>query len=450
MSKIFLISANTSQAPYPVYPLGIAYIARSLVDAGHDVFQYDIQVHGSDTLETRIRDFAPDFIGISLRNVDNVDSLTVSDEWYVEGLKTIIAAVRRVSDAPVILGGAGFSLIPKPILDYTGADFGVAGEGEETLLGLIHDLENGGSPGRIFKAHEPLRPNEIKIPLRQKDLMEYYENTAGPANIQTKRGCPNGCIYCSYPLLEGKRIRTRPIEQVIEELEEMKIRFGVREFFITDSVFNDAQGSYLELAEAMLRKDLQMQWTAYFQPKGMDRGKFSLLKKAGLKAAEVGVDASCDGTLKAVGKHFTYIDVAAFHAAAQAETVPCAYFFIFGGPDETPDTVEQGLENIDSLHGGVHFVFSGIRIHPGTQLQRMAVESGSIDPDDDLLRPVFYFSPHIDPQQMNARITERFKGKRGCFFPPEKGEQRMEVLKRFGYRGVLWDTLATFPAKEGA
>ena len=84
MSRIFLVSSNTSVDPYPVYPVGMAIIASALVSAGHEVCQFDMLAEGhSETgLRQTIADFLPHYVGISIRNIDTVDSCIVANEWY--------------------------------------------------------------------------------------------------------------------------------------------------------------------------------------------------------------------------------------------------------------------------------------------------------------------------------------------------------------------------------
>ncbi|MEI8078417.1 MAG: cobalamin-dependent protein, partial [bacterium] len=83
MSRILLLSTNTAQAPYPVYPLGMATIAAALAAKGHEVRQLDLlaQALSAASLRQTVRDAAPDVIGVSLRNIDNVDSLSAADSW---------------------------------------------------------------------------------------------------------------------------------------------------------------------------------------------------------------------------------------------------------------------------------------------------------------------------------------------------------------------------------
>ncbi|MEW5773275.1 MAG: lipid biosynthesis B12-binding/radical SAM protein [Thermodesulfobacteriota bacterium] len=451
--RVLLVACNSCREPYPVYPLGMAVLAAALEAAGRRVAQYDLLAEGwdLDALRGRVRDFDPQCVGLSVRNLDNVDSLSAGRGWFADQAREAVRAVRAATAAPVVVGGAGFSLMPDLVLDHLGADYGIAGEGEEAFPALLATLEQGGTPPRISGGGKPCGPGAAMPPARFiPDYVRFYQGESGLMGVQTKRGCPNACAYCAYPLIEGRTVRCRDPREVAGELVRLRREHGVDTVFFTDAVFNDAGGRYLELAEELARNPAGVRWLAYFQPRGMDRRTLRLLRRSGLMGLEVGADAASDATLAGLGKGFSFAQVADFNALCVSEGLPCAHFVIFGGPGETPDTVEEGLRNLDRLDPAVVFAFSGIRVHPRTRLHELALAQGVLRPDADLLRPVFYHAPGLDPEALNARLAQAFARRRDRIFPPERGYERMAVLHRLGFRGVLWDTLIRLPAPAAA
>jgi lipid biosynthesis B12-binding/radical SAM protein len=310
MSRILLISANTCTSPIPVYPLGMALVAAALEKNGHKTQQFDLLYNlennkDRNALKKTILEFAPNFVGISVRNIDNVDSLATKDNQYLSPLKDLVSTIKETLDVPVILGGPAVSIMPENILELSKADFGVVGEGEITFNRLIDDLLNKKNPPRIIPQEKKgLEPPDFLSPLYDRDLLDYYVDKSGMINYQTKRGCPHGCNYCSYPLIEGKRFRRQPPEFVVENLIRLKRQFNVNTLFFTDSVFNDPRGEYLKIAELMVKKNCGMKWAAYFRPQQIQQSELELLKASGLYAMEVGSDAACDATLKGINKNF--------------------------------------------------------------------------------------------------------------------------------------------------
>ena len=131
--KVLLVSVNREKMPSPVFPLGLAYIARALREAGHSVeaidlcFSEDVQ----QELEGVLQRFQPQVIGLSLRNLDN---LTYPNPIsYLKEVEEIVQICRRLSPAKRVIGGSGFSLAPQELLAHLDIDFGIVGEGEESF-----------------------------------------------------------------------------------------------------------------------------------------------------------------------------------------------------------------------------------------------------------------------------------------------------------------------------
>lgn len=451
MSRIFLFSANVTTDPFPVYPLGMAVIAAALTAQGHQVKQCDYLAAGrsEQRLGEDLTGFGPDYICFSLRNIDNVDSFSSEHHWYLAQAKEQIRTIRRLSAAPIILGGAAFSIMPEEILAYLEADYGISGEGEAAVCDLVETLIQGRIAAKITCGAAPLSAAQMVAPLLEPELVNFYMAQSGMLNLQTKRGCPYGCSYCTYPSLEGNRFRPREPQSVVDDLVRAGSDHGVKSFFFTDSIFNDPQGHYLLVAEEILRRGLEIRWCAFFRPQGMGRRELALLKRAGLYAVELGTDAASDATLQAMHKGFSFEEVLEVNRACLEEELPCAHYIIFGGPGETSTTVTEGLANIEALGAAVVFAFSGIRILSGTKLQAQAVHEGVIAAETPLLKPVYYYSPGIDPQIMNGQIELAFRNRRNRIFPPSAGQEKMAVMQRFGYRGILWDKLISFAPKKG-
>jgi len=435
-----LVSANRVRVPYPVYPLGMAHIAGSLEDAGHRVTCCDLMSSGTDALAAILEEKRFDLIGLSIRNLDTVDS-TCPDP-FIGFAREAVEVIRSRSRAPLMLGGPAFSIMPERIMAELGADCGVVGEGEAAVVEIARAVEEGKPlPGPLVRAGLDSYPSRRVA--YDRDIAAYYLKNGGMLNIQTKRGCPHRCLYCSYPMLEGGRYRFRDPEEVACEVERLSREYDVPYIFFTDSVFNDASGRYLEVAEALIRKGNRIPWCGFFRPSGMGRGEMDLLKRSGLAAMEVGTDAMSDATLAGLNKDFSIADVLEFDRNAREAAIPCAHFVIFGGPGEDENTVEEGIANAALLSGSVIFAFSGIRIIPGTALVERARADGVLEADQDLLAPFFYFSPNVDREWMEARLKKAWNGDMRRIFPAASMQERIDSLHARGHAGPLWDMLCS-------
>ena len=141
--NILLISANREMNPYPVFPIGLAYLAGPLARAGHRLRVLDLCF--ADDAETAVKqvlkEFVPDAVVVSIRNIDNVTF--PASRSYLDEIRSVVGLCRR--EASVILGGSGFSIMPVELLEKLGGDYGVVGEGEEVLVELVSALSRGES-----------------------------------------------------------------------------------------------------------------------------------------------------------------------------------------------------------------------------------------------------------------------------------------------------------------
>lgn len=442
MAKVLFISSNITQDPYPVYPLGMAMVAHDVRSHGHEVLEWDFLAEGEsiEAMLDVVRSRRPDVIGISMRNIDNCNySNTVS---YTQFYHDLVKALRSCTNSPIVLGGPGYSLFPETLLEKVGGDYGIAGEGEEVFSSLVDTLTSGRTPdARILKAEVPLNGEDIAAPERNPRYVEFYLRHGGMLNIQTKRGCPLRCAYCSYPTLEGREYRYRHASLVADEIQTLIEKYKVDYYFIADSVFNDPSGHYLEITKELVRRGITTPWMAYFKPARFRSEDVELLKASGLKAVEWGTDCSTDRTLKGMDKHFTWADVEESNRLFSSAGVSCAHFIVFGGPDETRETVEEGLSNLDRLENCVVFASTGVRVIPGTPIYMRAAREGALPEDKDLLEPYFYFSKDITSDYLDQEIKKSFGSRMDRVYPFEKDAEKVRAFHKLGYRGPLWDML---------
>ena len=440
--KVLLISSNIAQSPYPVYPLGLSIVARALLDAGHEVHFFDmIQSQGSlDELGNKISDVAPDVVGISIRNIDNVNLL--NEQRYINVVRDIVTNIGQHTEAKVVMGGSGFSLMPDEILDATGADYGIVGEGETLIVKFVDEAARGVYPdSRCIGLSSRLEGDEIFPAYYDTELLKFYLQSGNMASVQTKRGCDHRCIYCSYPLLEGHAFRCRPAGDVVDDIQRLEEEHGAKYLFFTDSVFNDGQGHYLDVLQEMDKRGLSIPWTAFFTPAKIEEEHIALMKHTGLKAAELGSDASTDRTLRKLGKSFTFDDIVECNDLFARHEITTAHYYMFGCPGETRETVMEGVENIKGLQKTVSFIFMGIRILPGTPLAKIAVREGLVPKGGNLLEPVYYIAPGIDREWLEKTLIDAFSGVRHCVFPPDSLDSSLRFLHKLGYSGSMLEML---------
>lgn len=434
-----LISTNQVEEPYPVYPLGVAHLMGALEVGGHSSKHFDLLARGgTEALADFLQDSSFDLICLSIRNIDTMDH-NCPHHLLGDTQKTM-AIIRRSTSAPVVVGGPAFSIMPEEIMELIQADYGVVGEGESALVRLADSIERGAAIEKGI-----IHPRPRQYPWRQtayqKENMAYYLRNGGMLNIQTKRGCPYRCAYCSYPNLEGRHYRFRDPEEVADEVRRLNLELGADYIFFSDSTFNDNQDHYLEVAEALIRKNNQVPWCAFFRPRNLSAEGLALMKKAGLVAMEMGTDAACDRTLEGLGKGFTFGEVIDNHELTVAQNIPCAHFVIFGGPGEDQATIKEGLANLERLRNTVVFAGAGVRILPDTEIYKKALAEGIVDQNQSLLDPLFYFSPGVSREEVDQELKNAWHKRFDRVYPFMVMQQRINHLHKKGYKGPVWDNL---------
>ncbi|MDH3974912.1 MAG: cobalamin-dependent protein [Deltaproteobacteria bacterium] len=442
MTKILLISANVTKEPFPVYPLGMSTVAHDLRSRGYEAVEWDYLAQ--DESEEKLLEFArsqsPHFVGLSLRNIDNCNSKHTA--YYCDLYRQLADSLRKITNAVIVLGGPGYSLFPQVLLEKIGADYGIEGEGEGVFADLIQLIESGKKPEqKVLRSTSPLSGEMISSPERDDETANYYIAHGGMLNIQTKRGCPFRCAYCTYPVLEGKFYRYRPATKVVDEIEMLTEKHDLKYYFIADSVFNDADKRYLAIAEELVKRKITIPWMAYFKPDRFQSREVALLKEAGLKAVEWGTDCASDRTLKGMCKNFTWSEVEESNRLFSDAGIASAHFIIFGGPEETEETVEEGIANLARLEKCVVFAATGVRVLPGTPMHKRAIDEKALSPEEDVLKPFFYFSPHTTREYLHERLIRAFEGKTDRVYPMGEDTDRVNAFHKLGYKGPIWDLL---------
>jgi radical SAM superfamily enzyme YgiQ (UPF0313 family) len=412
--KIFFISPNRLRLVVPPLPIGLASVVAAVKDE-HEVRVLDFMFAEDPLGEVRrvAAEFAPEIIALSIRNIDNQDSR--NPESFIGDAKELVDLLRKLSAAPIVVGGAGFSIIPKEFMEYLGADFGITGEGEgafrEFLAAFKGSRDWQAVSGLVWRQGEEWRLNPVQRVADLKSLappaLEYftpelYEEAVGSAQlpgmipVQTRRGCPMKCIYCTTPLLEGRRFRSWEPAQIAARLAAWHERWGVTRFYFVDNLFNCPPDYAKRLCRAIIDLKLPLKWGALINPSAPDRELFRLMLEAGGGFMQVGNESGSELVLTQLGKGFGRRQVEETFRLMEEEGIAYSCFLLLGGPGETPETVQESVALLEQYHPQLVNLTVGVRIYPGLALHRLALEEGVVAPGDNLLLPRFYLAPAIE------------------------------------------------------
>jgi len=417
--RVLLIYLNRERWPEPAPPVGTAWVAEALRREGHEVELLDLMYQEDPTKAVRytVESFCPELVALSLRNIDS--TWMHAPNWSVPKARELTDAVRSMFDGPIILGGSGPSLVVKEVLKALDLRVAVVGEGELVAPALVRALERGESledlPGVVSRGKDRVcnPPEHADIwdhfaPAH--DLIDYgpYILDGGGVGIQTKRGCQFNCVYCNYPVLEGKRYRRRDPERIADEMQSVFENQGIRDFGFTDSVFTFPRDHARAVCEAVARRDLGLQWTCYANPTDLRPDLVEVMAASGCHAVELGVDVADDEMLKRMKKGFGTTALEDSIQTLADHGIAIGLYALLGGPGETRESAERSLaflHRFDDTVDAVIFTF-GMRIYPGTELERISRAEGQVDEDDPLIEPRFYLSNDLTDRDIHELVEQ--------------------------------------------
>ncbi|PJC71539.1 MAG: B12-binding domain-containing radical SAM protein [Syntrophobacterales bacterium CG_4_8_14_3_um_filter_58_8] len=401
--KVLLISANTEKINLLPLPLGLSCVAAATQSAGHEAMVLDLMAEGDSEslIRTAIASFGPDVIGISIRNIDDQAR---DGRFLLDQVRCVVQNCRCLSAAPIVLGGAGYSIFSESALTYLSADMGIQGEGEVAFPALVDRLARkadlSGTPGLYIRGlglqgERRYVINLDSLPVSRANEFLVSRNRKLWFPFQTRRGCPMDCSYCSTATIEGRAIRKRSTEVVVAELAR-RVGDGFRKIFFVDNTFNIPSDYAKEICRKIIDRGLDICWRCILYPGKINEELIALMADSGCEEVSLGFESGAERILRNMNKKFSLQEVRRMAELLARHGIRQLGFLMLGGPGETRESVLESLTFADSLPLDQLKVTSGIRIYPCTALARTAIDEEMISPTDDLLLPKFYLVPGIE------------------------------------------------------
>lgn len=390
---ILLINPRHSNSPF-LLPLGLGYIASVLREESYNVSILDIDGFGysDEEVEEIIRMSEFDIVGIG----------GVSSTYkYVKWLAKILRKYKP--QVPIIAGNLVSTAYPELLLKNSDVDIAVIDEGEITFKELISTINNGGSLKEINGIYYKDNGDIIRTPPRERiadldslpfpawDLFPtevYINNSAMTStslglrgiNISTARGCPYECIFCSHSF--GKKIYTRSVKSVIDEIRELKRRYGIEFIFFCDVLFLIDKNRVLELCERIIAENLAIKWFAAARIDSVDYNLLRKMYKAGCVGLEYGFESGSQAILDSIKKHISVRQAEEVARITRLAGIKISGSFTFGMPGETLETIKETLEFIKRTHlKTAKFCYA--TPFPNTELYEIAKRMGRLPYDED-------------------------------------------------------------------
>ncbi len=302
--------------------------------------------------------------------------------WRNEGLirRGLTRARKYNPQARAVVGGGAVSVFYEQLQKQLPQGTIVSvGEGEQLLEKLLKDRDFsdercyvvGETKPRERMIHEQPTPlektacNYDYIQTIWSDFDYYLQENDFYIGVQTKRGCPHNCCYCIYTVVEGKKVRVNPHEEVVKEMRQLYDR-GIRNFWFTDAQFIPAK-KYITDAIELLQKILDsgmkdIHWASYIRADNLNPELCDLMVKTGMNYFEIGITSGSQELVRKMRMGYNLRNVLEncrdLKAAGFNDVVSVNYSF--NVIDETHETIRQTI----AYHRELEKIFGADKVEP--------------------------------------------------------------------------------------
>lgn len=390
--KIFRKSMKHLGAILP--PLGIIYLAATLERDGHDVKVIDATAESTvldydfNQLKRDILEFKPKIVGIGA-NVPQIDQTNMTLDIVKNIDPTIVT----------IVGGPLVSSNPNFLLQLKNADYGIMGEVDLAISDILKKIENNenlkNTEGLIWRENgsaKSIKPKDIfdldQIPLPARHLLKMEIYRPSPANyrrlpattMMSSRGCPYKCIFCSRSV-DGMAFRAHSAERVVEEIEQLVNKFGIKDIQMFDDTFTLNIKRVEDICNMLIERKVNVGWNCMTRVDKVSVDLFKLMKKAGCYEVGFGIESGSERVLKFIKKSATKDQIRSAVKMAKEAGIDVRGFFMLGFPTETKEEIEETIKFAKEL--GVDVAqFMIATPYPGTEMWKIAEENGRINNED--------------------------------------------------------------------
>lgn len=345
MSDITLVN-TVFPSEVKVPPQGILYLTAALERAGFEV----------DIRDYQLSDYADPWEPAALAEFVARSAPVIGFSCMSYALPLIIAAARLIKKRDpgktIVLGGIGPSGAGTALLAFCPEiDVIVDGEGERTIVDLMHSLRAGRDPRSvagimrrdggtvIATARRPriASMTELDPPAYQRiDLSRYRL-----VDSQFGRGCPFKCSFCDIAPYWGRLNTHRPVPHYVDELERLVRVDGARDVFIIDDTFVLSRKMVIEFCSEIMRRDLRFEWGCYARVDLMDAELIARMAEAGCSKVFYGVEAGSDSVLGAIDKETDVATITEIVTRSRRHFQFVTASFVWGFPTETFENLQD-------------------------------------------------------------------------------------------------------------
>ena len=366
-------------------PLGLLYLATTLKKHGFDAEILDVVARGLDSAGARgaIMNARADIVGIT--------ATTPGARGVIEA-----AGFAKEGGAKVVVGGPHLGIFPNETLSFPEVDFAIQGDGEIPLLRLAEALSSpkpdfSSVPGLVYRENGRICKNNVyvetnldEIPFPDWSLVDIHSysraDAATPlATMVSGRGCPYRCGFC-YRGVGGLKTRFRDPVSVVDEMEQLSRRDGVKEIIFCNDTLTMRRNHIMAICDEILRRNLKISWQGATRVDAVDQEMLKVMKRAGCKQLKFGIESGNDRIRELMQKKITKEQARNAFRLCKIEKIRIGAYFIIGYADEDEGTIQESINFSKELDPDFVMFYAGIPL-PDTEFHELAVARKKIDPN---------------------------------------------------------------------
>ncbi|MGI6249259.1 MAG: B12-binding domain-containing radical SAM protein [Acutalibacteraceae bacterium] len=460
--KVLLINPESSQINMrkkaTTIPLGLMAIASYLKREGYDIKVVDLDLNPQSIVKI-LKEFNPDVVGVTVLS-------TLSGNAAIK-----ISKIAKKHNKPVVWGGFVPTFLTDLCLKEDCVDFVIIGEGELTFSELLEAIKDGKPyseiDGLAYVENEVIYVNKERefsdladFPAMDWSLLnpsEYgqvFFQAERMIYLYSSKGCPAKCSFCYNAKYYGSKQRVRPIEQVVDEIEQVVRKFNIDGIYFSDEFWYPGKNEIQKFFKLIKEKELKFFWGCQTRLGVLTKEELQQMYDSGCRWILFGIESGCEKRIKEIKKGIDLSKAKETFATCRKIGIATQASFIIGYPGETVEELKKTINFARQLDAD-YFPINILYFQPGSEYYDDSVASGEYTPPDSLkewstLQTDEYYGPNFSEVPKKDLMVLHFYTQWQAFFKKTPGKSKssnpiakktvldlLDNLFRFGLKSIL-------------
>lgn len=401
---------------YIYIPLGICSLSAVTKNAGYETFVYNMDVppikselftdyqvkyRNNDERDLILMNLKDDPLMV-WKELNEVLDMIRPDVVGISSLTSQVPPARKVAEickihnphVLTIIGGAHAYFCAGELLQDENIDYVFSGEAEDGILEFLNAVKDevganamkrikglsykDGNSMFISKERPLINVGNYPMPSRELFVFPERYQPENMAMLLTGRGCPFHCNFCASPNMSGSKVRQRPTESVIDEIEHILTNYNIKRFMFWEDTFITSKGRLMQFCKALSRRKIEIVWRCHTRLDTLNEEIIDTLKENGCQQINVGIETGSEKILKYINKRISLKKITEKIDLLKKKEMIWSGNFMIGFPEETKEDIEETVDFIRSVVKN-HIALGVCIPYPGSKFYEDCISLGIID-----------------------------------------------------------------------